>query len=133
MDLDHLVHLQGDQIAAAAHIYEGDERTSRLVVFDLQTREVLRQWNYGEGFIKQLEPAGRQRFASISTDSTVRLWDADEGRLLAVFSFDVEPSALAVSPSGETLLVGDYNGVIHFLDLVGLGSEPEISDLTIED
>lgn len=119
MHLRELAPLQDDQIAAVVRDYESDDS---LIVVDLQTRKVLRQWGCGSGFITQLAPAGCDRFASLATDSTVRVWDAEAGRLLATFSFDVEPTALAVSPSGKTLLIGDRNGVVHFLDLVEPGS-----------
>jgi WD40 repeat protein len=115
MCVDEVAPLPDGEVAT---VVRGGESPDILAIVDLRAGTVLRQWNGDADFILQLVPAGPDRFASIATDSTLRVWNARAGKPLATFTLDIEPSALAVSPGGKTLLVGDKNGGIHFLDLV---------------
>jgi WD40 repeat protein/tRNA A-37 threonylcarbamoyl transferase component Bud32 len=45
--------------------------------------------------------------ASVSKDETLAVWNADSGRLLYATSEDTRPLALAYSPDGRHLIVGD--------------------------
>jgi WD40 repeat protein len=52
---------------------------------------------------------------SRSADRTVRLWDMGRGTCTAVFAPGPAISALAVSPSGRRIAVGDAAGGVHLL------------------
>ena len=67
--------------------------------------------------------AGTDLLASLSPDQTVRIWSLDEGdAVLTVDESNVnDPSALAVSPDGRRLAIGDAVGVITVLPLPARG------------
>ena len=66
------------------------------------------------------------RAVSGSSDGTLRVWDLETGKTLAVVTLDAPVRAVAVSPDGRIVLVGDQAGKVHFLDLV----EPKQSSST---
>ncbi len=86
---------------------------SGLALIDLSTGSVVRRWSRPPGLITTLVPLGPGRLASLATDHTVRVWDAERGRLLASFAFDVAPSTLAASPDRSQIFVGDREGRFH--------------------
>jgi WD40 repeat protein len=91
---------------------------SGLAVVDLETASVVHRWSRPSGLITELVSLGPGRLASLATDHTLRVWDAERGRLLASFGFDIDPSALAASPDGSRIFVGDREGRLHVLTLV---------------
>ncbi|MBL8819830.1 MAG: protein kinase [Planctomyces sp.] len=65
----------------------------------------------------QLVP-GTRRFVTTSDDRTICLWDADSHKSLWQVSLNSSPlSVSAISPDGQTLLVGDTEGLVHVISL----------------
>lgn len=58
------------------------------------------------------------RFLSASRDLTLKLWSFERQENLATFTFDFDPTSLAVAADG-TVMVGDQVGQVHFLRLEG--------------
>jgi WD40 repeat protein len=61
------------------------------------------------------------RAVSASLDGTLRVWDLDSGKALAVMTLDAPVLTVAANPDGEIIVAGDRSGRVHFFDLV----EPE--------
>lgn len=96
-----------------------------LAVLNLETGSLLCHWT-GEPrpneALQSLISVSADRFASLSTAHDLRLWSGLNGALLTTFTFDVPPTAVAASPAGRTVVVGDRNGALHVLDLEESGT-----------
>lgn len=57
------------------------------------------------------------RVISASFDSTLKVWDLADGKIVTNFTTDSPVSCFAVTPDGMTIMVGDISGQIHFLQL----------------
>ena len=64
--------------------------------------------------------ADGMRAVSTSPDRTLRLWDLDAGRQVAIFECRSRVRSCAVSPDGQTVMAGDASGLVYVL---GLGPE----------
>jgi WD40 repeat protein len=73
------------------------------------------------GFVQRVEvsPNG-EWIATTGFDRTVRIWDSASGSLAQEISLDDTGSALAFSPDGNRLIVGDRAGNISIWDLSAL-------------
>lgn len=61
------------------------------------------------------------RFAiSVSYDSTLRIWDLVTGQSVLTLATSMPLKCCAVTPDGRTILAGDYAGVVHFIEWVGM-------------
>ncbi|MCP4549293.1 MAG: helix-turn-helix domain-containing protein [bacterium] len=61
------------------------------------------------------------RFAiSVSFDNTLRIWDLVTGRAVLTLATSTPLRCCAVTPDGQTILAGDYAGVVHFIEWVGM-------------
>lgn len=99
---------------------------SGLAVVDLETGSVVRRWSRPPGLTTKLVALGPSRLASLLSDHTLRVWDTEGGRLLASFGFDVGPSALAASPDGSRIFVGDHEDRFHVFTLVEAEGEIDL-------
>ena len=95
------------------------DRTLR--VWDLETGESLRTLG---GLLRRVlsvavTPDGR-RVVSASRDQAIRVWDLKTGKLVASLSVDHSVEAVAITPGGAVIIVGDEGGIVHFLRLEGL-------------
>jgi WD40 repeat protein len=59
-----------------------------------------------------------RRAASVSSDRSLKLWDVSSGLLEATFTCDVEATSCRFADS-RTCVVGDAQGIVHFLSLEG--------------
>jgi WD40 repeat protein len=57
---------------------------------------------------------------SVSEDKTIKLWDTQTGGCLATLPVGVPLTCCAISMDEKTIVVGDINGIVHFLELVGV-------------
>jgi WD40 repeat protein len=60
------------------------------------------------------------RALSGSSDQTVRAWDLQSGRTIAVFHGDAAFVMVGVAADGRTIVAGDSAGQVHFLRLEGV-------------
>lgn len=89
-----------------------------LRAWDLETGQMTRVLEGHSGRVNALAILDRRRIVSASADRTLRLWDLDSLETLWIFSLDLPPEALSVTPDRATIVVGDAAGRIHFLDVV---------------
>ena len=61
--------------------------------------------------------ADGMRGVSTSPDRTLRLWDLDAGRQVAIFECSDRARSCTVSPDGRIVVAGDASGMIHVLIL----------------
>ncbi|KAB8331286.1 hypothetical protein SD80_026025, partial [Scytonema tolypothrichoides VB-61278] len=61
-------------------------------------------------------PDGK-RVISASDDSTLKVWDLADGKVVTNFTADSPLWCCAVAPDGMTITAGDTSGQIHFLQL----------------
>ena len=53
-----------------------------------------------------------------SQDHTLRVWDLESGKEMAIFTAESEMWSCAVTSDGRTIIAGDESGRVHFLRLV---------------
>lgn len=81
--------------------------------------QIVRTLLAHQGRVNALAAFGDRFAVSASSDRTLRVWDLECGRVLALFACEAEVRAVAVSPDASTIVVGDELGRVHFFDLVG--------------
>ena len=59
-----------------------------------------------------------RRAVSASWAKTLRVWDLESGKELALLTADSATTCCAVSLDGRTIVAGDASGRVHFLRLV---------------
>jgi WD40 repeat protein len=88
------------------------DRTLRL--WDLATGQPLRTFAGHEGAVSAVAVTPDGRYAlSASHDRTLRLWDIAEGACRVTALLESSPLAIALSPDGRTVVVGDQVGNVH--------------------
>ncbi len=91
--------------------------------------------DYAKGGIRYgvaITPDGR-RAVSASNDNTLRIWDLESGKELALLTADGTTTSCAVSLDGRTIVAGDGTGRVHFLRLVEADeTKPPIRDTKIQ-
>jgi WD40 repeat protein len=71
---------------------------------------VARELKHGSPLVScRFDPTGRFVFAG-AQDSTVQRWDLESGKQTALAAHDSWVRAIGVTPDGQTLLTGDYQG-----------------------
>jgi WD40 repeat protein len=79
-----------------------------------------------------ITPDGR-RAVSASRDNTLRVWDLESGKELALLTADGFTTSCAVSVDGRTIVAGDVLGRVHFLRLVEADkTKPAIGETKIQ-
>ncbi len=58
---------------------------------------------------------------SASWDNTLRVWDVATGRILSMLLTNAALCCCTMTPDGKTIVAGDSDGEMHFLDWVGRG------------
>lgn len=92
---------------------------SRVILWDLQTRQPIITLNEHEGIVRDLafSPDG-STFASIGEDGRVLIVASDDGSILQDIPWeDGVGWAIAYVPSGERLAAADTNGVVRIIDV----------------
>jgi WD40 repeat protein len=69
-------------------------------------------------------PDGR-RAVSASEDNTLRVWDLESGKKLALLTADGPVASCAVSLDGRTIVAGDATGNMHILKMEGFGPDQQ--------
>jgi WD40 repeat protein len=102
------------------HIVSGSwDKT--LKVWDLDTGSLLRSLEGHTGSVNAMvvTPDG-EHIVSASLDKTLKVWDLANGTLLTTFAADYPLLCCGVSSAGQSLLVGDSGGRVHFLRMDNL-------------
>jgi WD40 repeat protein len=115
--------------STVANVYVAmDESGTRAVgtnglqirVWDTETGNVIRTLRGHTGGPRgiALSPDGK-RFVSISLDRSVKIWDADTGKLLHKFTFDdlTVPECVAISRDGSRVVVGYQTSLWRMWDM----------------
>jgi WD40 repeat protein len=77
-------------------------------------------------------PDGR-RIVSASKDGTLRLWDLESGKEIAIFTGEDDIGSCAFAPDRCTIIWGDRLGRVHFLRIVEADeTKPPIGDTKIQ-
>jgi WD40 repeat protein len=89
-----------------------------IKLWDLGTGRLVRTMLGHEGMVWGLAVSrdGRHAF-STSFDRTLRLWDLPTGRCLMCLPIDGSPTALALSPLGDLIVLGDRAGNVQCLSI----------------
>ena len=69
-----------------------------------------------------ITPDGR-RAVSTSKDHTLRVWDLESGKELALLTAEHSTASCAVSLDGRTIVAGDATGNMHILKMEGFGPD----------
>lgn len=80
----------------------------------MQTLEGLTDWVVAVAVM----PDG-SRAVLASDDGILTVWDLETGNIIVNFSGDSILVTCAVSPDGQTIVVGEASGRVHFLRLEG--------------
>ncbi len=72
----------------------------------------------GPGAVCAVAVLDPRRVVSASYDRSLRLWDVEIARTVAVFTLDAPATAITVVPGRRLLVAGDASGTVHFLDLI---------------
>jgi WD40 repeat protein len=89
-----------------------DDRTLRL--WDLDSRTLIATLEGHEGHLTSLAATPDGRFAvSGAYDRTLRLWNLESRQTEAIVPVESVPFAIALSPDGRSLVVGDVLGNLH--------------------
>ncbi|KAH9964195.1 WD40 repeat-like protein, partial [Russula dissimulans] len=84
---------------------------------EMTVLEGHRNWVTGVTWSPTKLPNGHELVATASFDTTARLWDADTGACLKVFTHHKKPIyAIAFSPDGRWLATGGGDGWFHLYD-----------------
>ena len=65
--------------------------------------------------------ADGRRAVSASADNTLRVWDLESGKELALLTADGTTTSCAVSLDGRTIVAGEATGNMHILKMEGFG------------
>jgi hypothetical protein len=88
-----------------------------LRVWDLETGQILKTLEGPDAFARVAVVDGR-RILSSSYDWKLQVWDLETGESLTVLYLLTIIKALAVTPDAKSVVVGDWSGRVHCLDLV---------------
>jgi WD40 repeat protein len=90
-------------------------QATTLLVIDLETGAVIRQLNGHRSRVYSLNVATDGRFAvTTAEDFTLRVWDMEEGRCVAVLGSDVPFTCLSFLASRKQIAVGTQSGDVLF-------------------
>ena len=89
-------------------------------LIDFSPTERERSLPAGASAVRAVVLSGR-RVVAAGDDGVVRIWDVENGRLLAERSIGTGLTALAVAPDSARLAVGDHDGGVRVLALPSLG------------
>lgn len=92
---------------------------SMVRIFDLSTREPAFTLTTRREQIEAATVAPEGKTLAVAEDERLRLWDAASGRQVFNFDFGKHVRALAFSPDGKRLAIGDDFGAITFWDIAG--------------
>jgi WD40 repeat protein len=108
-----------------------NDATLRLC--DLETGQTVHTLKGHTGSVSAVAVTPDSRRAlSASQDQTVRLWELESGKEIATFTGESEMNRCAIAPDGQTIIVGDALGLVHFLRLVEADeTKPALSDTKI--
>jgi WD40 repeat protein len=97
-------------------ISASDDRT--LKIWDLATATELETlYGHTRGVTDVAVSLNGQRIASIA-DTELKIWDLAARNCLATFEADQSFTCCAITPDGSTVLAGDTEGMVHFLQLI---------------
>jgi len=85
---------------------------------EMRSLEGHRNWVTGISWCPTKIAKDHELVATASFDSTARLWDADTGSCLQVFTHHKKPIySIAFSPDGRWLATGGGDGLVHLYDV----------------
>ena len=115
------VDLEGENLLLA-----GDDHT--IEIWSLDRRDRITTLGGHSGYVSKLEPLPDGRIISVSSDSSVRVWDQNSGACLATFGSHHHAwvFALGVSPDGQRAVTSSLNHTMIAWDLDALEVEQVI-------
>jgi WD40 repeat protein len=66
----------------------------------------------------KIHPLRPEWAISIALDCALKLWEWKSGKVLAAFYTDTYPDKMQISADGKTIVCGEFNGHLHFLNLI---------------
>jgi len=98
------------------HILSSSLKNNNIKLWDINLRECVKIFSGHSdkiGFLFILETS--PKLVSITYSGEIMLWDTYTGKRIASLYLSRKVTAASITPNEKTLLIGEYNGQIHFI------------------
>ena len=104
------------------HLFVASGRANReyqLGLLNWKTGELRRTFGIGDVRSNVLAATSDGNLLISGSSRTIRLWDTWTGKLVSTFSFESPILSIATAPHNSLIVIGNQNGEVSFLDIVG--------------
>ncbi|NES01067.1 MAG: hypothetical protein F6J86_46155, partial [Symploca sp. SIO1B1] len=95
-------------------------RDNTIKVWNLETgKEIFTLTDHTSLVLAVAVTPDGKRVISASSDNSLKVWDLESREAIASFTGETGLQCCAIAPDGVTIVVGEYSGQLHFLELKG--------------